>query len=121
MLPPQTRLNLHQPLGRPAEIPFSQVEVGQRVAPVRIKPSRDQNEVGSERFKPRQHGSLQRLAEHSPVIAGGERHVQDRAVLTLLRRSSGPGVALRCRQLEREPSTPSAFRDRPVETDVPDD
>src|SRR3954469_9622987 len=51
----------HELLRRPGEIRLGEVEVRQRIAPMRIEPGRDDDEVGPEALAPPQDRRLERL------------------------------------------------------------
>src|SRR5688500_9752028 len=63
--------------GRPVEILRIQVDLGQRVAAVRVEAGGDEDQVGAEFFDRRQDALLESLLEARGAVAGRQRRVED--------------------------------------------
>ena len=69
----------------------TRLQVGERIARVRVEAGRDDDEIGPEVREPRQDRAVERLAELLAAVAGRKRRVDDGVVLAAL------GLARRCR------------------------
>ena len=65
--------NVHQFLGDPRVVGFNEIEIGERVARVRVEPGRDDQDVRLEFTQTRENDGLERLLECGATVAGRER------------------------------------------------
>src|SRR5215510_13760334 len=72
--------NLHDLLRCPEKVCFQQVQVGERIALMRVEPSRDHDQLWLKVAKARKDSAFERLAELSAAVAGRERCIDDRVM-----------------------------------------
>ena len=68
---------LHQLAGRPVEIVLVEVDLGQRIAVMRVEAGGNDDQVGPEIVERRQDARVERLAEQVAAGAGRQRRVDD--------------------------------------------
>src|SRR3954454_18824619 len=73
--------DFHQLLRRPGKVRLGELKISQRIAPVGVKPGRDEDEVRPERLNARQDGNVERLTEDVTTVARPQRRVHNRIVL----------------------------------------
>jgi len=82
----------HDLARHPAEIRLDQVQVGERVAPMRIEACRYHDQVGLEIPQPGQNDLLEGFAELRPAVAGAQGRVDDGVVLAALAHRPGTRI-----------------------------
>src|SRR3954449_11707450 len=78
--------------GRPGEVGLLEVQVGERVAPVRVEAGRYDDKVGPKRLDARKQAGLEGVPEYLPVRTGRQRGIDDGVVIAPLRARPGAGV-----------------------------
>ena len=82
----------HELLRRPGEVGLDEVEIAERIAPVRVEAGRDDHEIGRKRLEARQDRGLHRLAKSVAAVARAQGRVDDLVVLAALAQRAGAGI-----------------------------
>src|SRR6516165_7979913 len=82
--------HIHDLLRGPDEIGLGQIDVGERVAHMRVKAGGDDGKLRPEFLKPWQNPRLECGAERCAAIAGTQRRIDDRIVFAGLADGAGP-------------------------------
>ncbi len=72
---------VHELAGDPGKIGFGQIEIGERIAPMRIEACGDHDEIGMKGGDPRQNDGGDGFAEERSISSRTQRHVDDRVVI----------------------------------------
>src|SRR5262249_33489327 len=84
--------DIHELAGRPIEIRFEQIEVGERVAHMGVEACRDHDQVRAEISQPRQDDGFEGSTKLVAAVAGTQRRVDDGVVLAALAHRAGAGI-----------------------------
>src|SRR5579875_676246 len=84
--------------GDPGVVAFNEVETAERIAPMAIEPSRENNDAGAEISNARQNQRLKRLAEALAAVSRRQRRIDDIPMFAalVLRARSGKERHLMC-------------------------
>ena len=83
--------DVHQLFRRPGEVLFGEVEIGERVAVMRVEARGNDHELGSVFIEPRQDAVLESGLELVAVVARAQRRIDDGIVFAALADGAGAG------------------------------